>query len=519
MKYQLLPPLSPEEFASLEASIIEHGVLVPVEYDEAGEILDGHHRVQICESLGLVDWPRFVRKGLSEIEKRSLARELNFARRHLSTAQKQALIADQLRDTPSISSRAIAARLGVDDKTVGKVRRELERTAEIPQFNETKGQDGKDRPVRKLIKTAFMPEPANRRELMASAKLIRADQQKLRHTVRLAHMELTAERGQVTAPGKLGRKYAVVYADPPWKFGVRSEVTGREKSAENHYPTLTTDKIVALFAELAPFADDCVFFLWATNPMLLDALTLLDACGFSYVHHWVWDKEVAGTGYWGRDRHELLLIGRRGNVAAPLPGTQPETVFRERKGPHSAKPDFYAETIERLFPGVPKLEMFCRAPRPGWDVWGYEVNAQRPSTNDEPSLEAGPQAEASLAGTGSRTLADRDGRREGEAVSADLPTDSNSSEPTSSPAETDKAGGAAAPPATDSVTAEELAEFKMLGAVASGISVAGPLFDTAKEKGLIWAGKELTVGGARRLAELGRLVDAASDGDAVKVSA
>ena len=117
MKYQLLPPLSAEEYASLEASIIAHGVLVPVEYDEDGEILDGHHRVAICESLGLVDWPRFVRKGLSEIDKRKLARELNISRRHLTTAQKQAIIADQLRDTPSISSRAIAAMLGVHHST------------------------------------------------------------------------------------------------------------------------------------------------------------------------------------------------------------------------------------------------------------------------------------------------------------------------------------------------------------------------------------------------------------------
>lgn len=49
-------------------------------------------------------------------------------------------------------------------------------------------------------------------------------------------------------------------------------------------------------------------------------------------------------------------------------------------------------------------------------------NAQRPSTNDEPSPEAGPQAEASLAGTGAAMPADREGRREGEATSVDLPT-------------------------------------------------------------------------------------------------
>jgi N6-adenosine-specific RNA methylase IME4 len=116
-----------------------------------------------------------------------------------------------------------------------------------------------------------------------------------------------------------------------------------------------------------------VFFCWATNPMLLDAAEVLRACGFTYVHHWIWDKEVAGTGFWGRDRHELLLIGRRGDVAAPLPGSQPETVHREKKGRHSAKPDFYAETIERLYPGIARLELFCRKPRPGWDAWGFEA--------------------------------------------------------------------------------------------------------------------------------------------------
>lgn len=374
MKYQLLPPLSPEDFAALEASIIEHGVLVPVEYDEDGNILDGHHRVQVCESLGLADWPRFVRKGLSEAEKRTLARELNVSRRHLSSAQKRALIEGQLRDTPSISSRAIAAMLGVDDKTVAKVRRQLVDAAEIPHLEEVEGRDGKKQPARKIIKTAFMPDPENRRELMRVAKGIRAETQKTRHAVRLAHMEMVAEKGAAHAPEELGRAYPVYYADPPWQFGVRSEVTGREKSAENHYPTMETGAIAELMARLFGGETPAVLFLWAINPMLPDALRVMEACGFAYVHHWIWDKEVAGTGYWGRDRHELLLIGRRGDVVAPLPGSQPETVYRERKGRHSAKPDFFAETIERFYPDMARLELFCRSPRPGWDAWGYEAN-------------------------------------------------------------------------------------------------------------------------------------------------
>lgn len=381
-KYQLLPPLSAEDYAALEASIVAHGVLVPVEYDEAGEIIDGHHRVAVCQSLGLVDWPRFVRRGLSEPEKRTLSRELNVSRRHLSTAQKQALIAGQLRDTPSISSRAIAAMLGVHHTTVQTVRSKLVDGGEISHHDEVEGRDGIRQPARKTIRTAFLPEPENRRELMSVAKIIRADQQKTRHAVRLAHMDIVAEAGAATA-GAVSRLYPVLYADPPGRFGVRSEVTGRDRSAENHYPTMPTEEIAGLLAELGGVAArDAVLFLWATTPMLLDGLAVMQAWGFTYKSHWIWDKEVAGTGYWGRDRHELLLIGTRGDAVAPLPGTQPDTVHRERKGRHSAKPDAFAERIETLLPGIAKIELFARAARPGWDVWGFEAGSS-PEAGDD----------------------------------------------------------------------------------------------------------------------------------------
>jgi hypothetical protein len=68
-----------------------------------------------------------------------------------------------------------------------------------------------------------------------------------------------------------------------------------------------------------------------------------------------------------------LLIGTRGKFPAPLQGTQPRKLTKHPVREHSQKPDFHAEQIERLWPGVPKLEMFCRSPRPGWDAWGYEA--------------------------------------------------------------------------------------------------------------------------------------------------
>ena len=211
-----------------------------------------------------------------------------------------------------------------------------------------------------------------KKEIVQKAKEIRRENAERKHQIRLMHMAHVAKAGQAAA-GPVAAKFPVIYADPPWKFGVHSEVTGRDRGAENHYPTMPTDDICALFEQIgSPAARDAVLFLWATNPMLPDALRVMAAWGFTYVHHWIWDKEIAGTGYWGRDRHELLLIGRRGDVAAPLMGSQPETVHREAKGRHSAKPDFFAETIERLYPAMPRLEMFSRAPRPGWTAWGYE---------------------------------------------------------------------------------------------------------------------------------------------------
>lgn len=149
MKYQLLPALTAEEYAALEASIVEHGVLVPVEYDENGEILDGHHRVAICESLGLVDWPRFVRKGLTEAEKRAHIRALNMARRHLTAFQKRAIIEAQVKEMPWLSNRALAAMLGVDNKTIHNRRREMEASGSLARRSTITGRNGVRQPARK----------------------------------------------------------------------------------------------------------------------------------------------------------------------------------------------------------------------------------------------------------------------------------------------------------------------------------------------------------------------------------
>jgi DNA (cytosine-5)-methyltransferase 1 len=71
-----------------------------------------------------------------------------------------------------------------------------------------------------------------------------------------------------------GRRYGVILGDPPWRFDVCSRETGMDRAADNHYPTSTHAEIKALdVASIA--APDCVLFLWATVPMLPQALDVM----------------------------------------------------------------------------------------------------------------------------------------------------------------------------------------------------------------------------------------------------
>ncbi len=165
--------------------------------------------------------------------------------------------------------------------------------------------------------------------------------------------------------------YGVIYADPPWKFNVWSE-QGLDRAAENHYPVMDVDSIRSL-GPFLPAAGDCVLFLWATAPMLVAALQVMASWGFDYKSSCVWHKNVAGTGYWNRSRHELLLVGTRGNVPAPAQGTQWSSVLEAPIGKHSEKPNCFHAMIEEYFPHLPKIELFARRARPNWDSWGLDA--------------------------------------------------------------------------------------------------------------------------------------------------
>jgi N6-adenosine-specific RNA methylase IME4 len=122
-------------------------------------------------------------------------------------------------------------------------------------------------------------------------------------------------------------------------------------------------------------AKDCVLFLWVTVPFLEHAFAVMKAWGFTYKSSYVWVKiGNPATGYWNKGAHELLLIGTRGHVPAPAPGTQWSSVIEAEKGAHSVKPGKALEMIESYYPNLPKIELHRRGlARAGWDAWRNEV--------------------------------------------------------------------------------------------------------------------------------------------------
>jgi N6-adenosine-specific RNA methylase IME4 len=167
-------------------------------------------------------------------------------------------------------------------------------------------------------------------------------------------------------------RFAVILADPPWRFQVYSEATGSSRAASNHYAVMDLADICRLpVVDLA--ASDAVLFLWATAPFLQQSFKALAAWGFRYSTNLVWIKDKLGTGYWCRNQHEHLLIGRRGNFHAPQPSDRPSSVIHAPRREHSRKPDEVYQIIERAYPGLSKIELFARHARPGWAAWGDEA--------------------------------------------------------------------------------------------------------------------------------------------------
>jgi N6-adenosine-specific RNA methylase IME4 len=190
-----------------------------------------------------------------------------------------------------------------------------------------------------------------------------------------------AEESVSPFAGLLRHGYGVIVADPPWHFKTWSD-TRQKRSAATHYDLMTIDDIKALpLGDVA--AENCALFLWATNPMLPQAMAVMEAWGFSYkTVAFTWAKTTTktdkswapkwhiGLGYWTRSNTEICLLGTKGEPKRASKAVRQLLIAPRRE--HSRKPDEFYASVEALVPG-PYLELFARQARPGWAAWGNET--------------------------------------------------------------------------------------------------------------------------------------------------
>lgn len=166
--------------------------------------------------------------------------------------------------------------------------------------------------------------------------------------------------------------YRMIMADPPWLERGAGKI---KRGADRHYGLMNTDDIIDTMRgadKWAP-AEDCHLWLWVTNNFLADGLRVMDALGFRYVTNLAWIKDRMGLGQYLRGQHELCLFGVKGAAMMPDKRNVPSAVFFCPRAAHSRKPEYVVSFLERVSPS-PRLEMFARAPRFGWDVWGNQTD-------------------------------------------------------------------------------------------------------------------------------------------------
>ena len=176
---------------------------------------------------------------------------------------------------------------------------------------------------------------------------------------------------------KANQRYATIMADPPWQFQNRTGKMAPEHKRLLRYPTMELKEIMEMpVAKLA--AARSHLYLWVPNALLQEGLKVMEAWGFTYKTNIVWYKirkdggpDGRGVGFYFRNVTELLLFGLRGSMRTLQPGRTQVNLISTRKREHSRKPDEIYDLIEECSPG-PRLELFARFGRKGWDQWGNE---------------------------------------------------------------------------------------------------------------------------------------------------
>ena len=380
----LIPPLSAEERAQLEANILADGCRDPLVV-WGNTLIDGHNRHEICTKHGLpfkvvsrdfpdreaaMDWMDANQLGRRNITPDQftllLGRRYNRAKKAHGGDRKSDESRDQFE--PLKTADRLAAEHGVSPATVkraGQFAEAVEAVEKaVPGFAQSI-----TAPRQAVIKAAAIIEKSPEK----AAEILRGDKS-LADVRREEKREEIIERLEsveaIEAKATSG-VFDVIVIDPPWQMQ-KIERDVRPNQAEFDYPTMSEEELAAL--EI-PAADDCHVWVWTTHKLLPMTMRLLDAWGMKYVATFVWHKP-GGFQPIGLPQYncEFAIYARIGTPEF-VDTKAFNTCFNAPRGAHSEKPEEFYQVVRRVTAGR-RLDMFNRRPIDGFEVWGKESEVQ-----------------------------------------------------------------------------------------------------------------------------------------------
>ena len=366
----LIPALSAEEYGQLEENILHDGIRDALIVWN-GVLLDGHNRYEIAQKYDLpyeVQEMAFDSRADAEI----WVIKNQFGRRNLSAYDRSILA---LRLKPIIAAQAKAQQIRTAENRVCQIsdKQEIDTKKEI-----AKAAGVSHDTIAKVEKIETQATPEIKAAVKSGEMSINQAYQATRREEKKAEVQKRIEEYAEVQTGvidieKPEKKYNIVYADPPWRYWESGN-----KNQSEHYKTMTIDDICSLPVKDI-VAENSVLFLWVTYPILAEVFRVIESWGFKYsTAAFVWvkknkaaDSPFFGCGAWTRANSELCLLATRGSVQR-LDATISQIVESPIEE-HSRKPDIVRELIERLVGKLPRVELFCRNPADGWDVWGNEA--------------------------------------------------------------------------------------------------------------------------------------------------
>ena len=190
----------------------------------------------------------------------------------------------------------------------------------------------------------------------------------------------------------VGRRYSVILADPPWEYSHHGNMP------EKPYPSMSLEELKKL--PVGGLSDrDCCLFLWATSPLLNQAICLMETWGFRFVSVYkVWlkltstGKKAFTPGYWSLGSTEMLLLGVRGHMQRYKKLFDVKQELEAERRAHSEKPDCVRDEIYDLLNVESRIELFSRHVANGWDAWGLEIDGYFHADKESISCPQGSQA-------------------------------------------------------------------------------------------------------------------------------